>query len=133
VNANVSVDLDASFYDSLADNESATLTATVYHDDGDGTFAPGADRLVTAGGTAVASTFEVTKVPNADRTTSIVVTATGTTVPAATTTDDATAPADDPADSATDPTDSGETPGFGALATAAAALAAALALARRRR
>jgi hypothetical protein len=130
-NANVSVDLDASFYDSLADNESATLTAAVYHDDGDGAFAPDVDRLVTAGGTTVATEFEVTKVANASRTTSVVVTATGTTVPASTTDEGASTSADGGVASATGSDGSGESPGFGVLAAVGVALLVALAVVRR--
>lgn len=126
-NANVSVPLESSFYDSLARNESAELTAVVYHDDGDGEFDASADRRVTVGGTPVASTFGVTKVANASRTTSIVVTATGTTAPAPTTTPaGSTTTATD--GSATGPGEAGDAPGFGAVAAAIAVATALVAL-----
>lgn len=129
-NANVSVPLSSSFYGSLDRNESAELTAVVYHDDGDGTFDASADRRVTIAGTPVASTFSVTKVANATRTTSIVVTATGTTVPAPTTSQ-AGSTTDDASGSTAGDADS--TPGFGALAAALAVVAALVGVAVRRR
>jgi hypothetical protein len=130
--ANVTVDLQGSFYDSLGENESATLTATVYRDDGDGAFAPDADRAMTAGSTPVASEFEVTKVANAARTTSVVVTATGTTVPASTV-DEQPSTTDDDGGSTARTDASGGSPGFGVLAWVGAALLVAIAVVRRRR
>ncbi|MFC6952775.1 DUF7282 domain-containing protein [Halorubellus litoreus] len=126
-NANVSVPLESSFYESLDRNESAELTAAVYHDDGDGEFDASADRRVTVGGTPVASAFGVTKVANASRTTSIVVTATGTTAPAPTTTSaGSTATAAD--GSTTGSGGTGGAPGFGAVAAAVAVVSALVAL-----
>jgi hypothetical protein len=127
-NANVSVPLASSFYDSLERNESAELTAVVYHDDdGDGEFDANADRRVTVGGTPVASTFGVTKVADASRSTSIVVTATGTTAPAPTTT--AGEPSTTAADGSTTASgDAGGASGFGAVAAAVAVATALVAL-----
>lgn len=130
--ANVTVDLERSFYDSLGENESATLTATVHRDDGDGAFSAD-DRAMTAGGSPVASDFEVTKVANASRTTSVVVTATGTTVPASKSDERPSTTTDGEAASATGADASDGSPGFGVLATVAAALIATLAVVRRRR
>jgi hypothetical protein len=130
---NVTVDLERSFYESLGENESATLTATVHRDDGDGSFAPDADSVVTAGGTPVASEFEVTKVANASRMTSVVVTATGTTVPESTTDDEGTDAPSGSAEATTGTDASSGSPGFGVLAAVGAALVAALAIVRRRR
>ncbi|WP_323675807.1 hypothetical protein [Halorubellus sp. PRR65] len=126
-NENVSVPLAASFYESMARNESAQLTATVYRDDGDGEFDASADRPVTVGGTPVASEFEVTKVANASRTTSIVVTATGTTAPAPTTTSSGGSTAAGSGGSETGSGEAGGALGFGAVA-AGVALVAALAV-----
>ena len=129
---NVTVELNRSFYDSLGENESATLTATVHRDDGDGAFSA-ADPAVTAGSSAVASAFEVTKVANASRTTSVVVTATGTTVPASTTAVGASATAGG-GEASTPGTDASDgSPGFGVLAAVVAVLASVVALVGRRR
>lgn len=129
---NVTVDLERSFYDSLGENESATLTATVHRDDGDGAFSAD-DPAMTAGASPVASEFEVTKVANASRTTSVVVTATGTTVPASTTDEGPSTTSGGEAVSTTGPEASGDSPGFGVLATVGGLLFAALAVVRRRR
>ncbi|NHN41063.1 hypothetical protein G9C85_05355 [Halorubellus sp. JP-L1] len=138
VTENVSVPLSASFYEGLAENESASLTATMYRDDGDGEFQADADEVVRAGGTPVASEFGVTKVRNASRTTSVVVTATGTTVPRTTTAatgggeSSGSEPGTDAASGSTDGSGasggSGELPGFGVVAVLFAALAAVVAV-----
>ncbi|MFC6733177.1 hypothetical protein ACFQH3_04165 [Haladaptatus sp. GCM10025707] len=90
---NVSVAVDLAYYDDQ--QAQFLLWATVYADDGDGTFDPETDRLVTAGDQPVASLFTVKKplgndngdgglvnTPSATATQS----ATETTEPAATTT-----------------------------------------------
>jgi len=129
---NVTVALNRSFYDSLGENESATLTATVHRDDDDGAFSAD-DPAVTAGSSAVASEFEVTRVANASRTTSVVVTATGTTVPASTVAEGASTTTSAGEASTTGPTSSDGSPGFGVLAAVGVVLLATVVVARRRR
>jgi hypothetical protein len=132
VSSNVSVPLSASFYESMAVNETASLTATVYHDDGDGEFDASSDSKVRAGGAPVGSDFGVQKVENASRTTSVVVTAVGTTVPTATASSATDSPAATTTESSTTGSaESGPVPGFG-IAVAALAVLAAVAVFRRR-
>jgi hypothetical protein len=137
VNENVSVPVSSSFYESLSVNETAPLTATVYHDDGSGSFDADADTRVAVAGSPVSSEFSVKKVANASRTTSIVVTASGTTTPRT-----ATSGAGDASDSTTDDgstasasssssSSSGPSPGFGVVAVALAVLALVAASRRR--
>jgi MYXO-CTERM domain-containing protein len=117
VNENVTVSLDESFYDDLAMNESVQLRATVYREDD-----AGERTAVAVGDERVSTRFEVTRVADADRSTSIVVPATD-----APTTDgggETTAP------SSTEP-GSGPTPGFELAAAALAALLAVAAVRRR--
>jgi PGF-CTERM protein len=128
VHENVTVDLDRSYYDSLAVNETTTLTASVYRDDDDG-FDASADDPVTIAGTPVATEFTIQKVENASRTTSIVITAAETKEPN-TVAPTSAEPASSTAASTTASPNSGPVPGFGVGATVLALLAS-LALVRR--
>jgi|AntRauTorcE11897_2_1112592.scaffolds.fasta_scaffold02204_9 hypothetical protein len=129
VSENVSVDLDRSFYESLERNETAELTASLYRDDGDGTFDASADESVRVAGESVASSFSVTKVEDANETTSIVVTATGTAPPTTATTADSngettSSVGEDSAvgSTSTSPESSGGSPGFDVAAVVLAVL-----------
>lgn len=116
VSENVTVSLEESFYDGLTMNESVPLRATVYREDG------GGERTAVAVGDETVSTrFDVKRVPDADRSTSIVVTATGTT-----TSDGGDATTASPSTEST----SGPTPGFGVAAAVLAALLGAAAVRR---
>jgi PGF-CTERM protein len=125
VTRNVTVDLTDEYFTSMPSNDSQQLTATMYRGDGDGSFDPETSRPVVVGGERVQTEFSVEKVQNASRTTSIVITAAGTTPPTA-------SPATDSATTgASTPDSDGSMPGFG-VGVAALALLAVTALARRR-
>lgn len=118
VTENATVPLEPSFFEDLTMNESVQVRATVYHEDDAG------ERTAAAvGDERVSTRFEVKRVADADRSTSIVVTATDTTPGGDETT----------ASSSSSPTEAGPTAGFGVAVAVLAALLGVASLRRRAR